>query len=496
MLKRAMLFAVCLCLGSTAPAARAQLAADYSENAGDWIIMGTFVEQGNAVVCKMQKSAEDGSVFAYVSTLSAGRDGIDVKALFVIPTQFPDGSNPRVVLSFDENPFMTLIGGVNRGYLHIDLAAPGVETLQRAVNLFQFSDTLTKSASLGGHPDETKVIDLSESEVAFEKNGICMKNMLDMGLARMGARKNSLPGSKNYRGNAEQSVPSLHGQTPDANQTHVSSKAHGRAYICLTYEIAQALQKEARLPRHSKFVDGGKLVGDLRDPLKLLAADGYNEHAAFVTDEDITLTPAQPCMEAGIDMLVDTWYNTRTSSVTAKHLWKFAYVVGYPPLSVEQPNNLTAFARYNLVHAEIVADVGEHVTVSDEDASKQQPANPLSHLDADFVVAQSLPVNGSDGHGNLRICLQRDAAHAGVTSTTLPRNFVFESDGHLVGDIAGCAAIGASGFRRDFTSDTRDSCRAQQRQSVRYCNGSLFGLETRSWPVPPRKSQRPLPIRA
>jgi hypothetical protein len=184
--KAPRVIAASLLLGLLVPwEVHAQTSADYSDTAGDWNIVGFVIGKGNTIACKMQKSAADGSPFAYLSMISTGGNGIDVKALFVFKTEFPEGSSPNVSLSFDREKQKGLIGGVNGGYLHIDLTARGTDELKRLVDLLQSSGALTETASLKGHPDETVMVDLGDSDTAFDKNGICMRAVMGMGAARM-----------------------------------------------------------------------------------------------------------------------------------------------------------------------------------------------------------------------------------------------------------------------------------------------------------------------
>lgn len=172
--------------GSVPFSARAQISPDYIDSSGDWSISGAVIGHGNTIVCKMQKSAENGSAFAYVDVFGAGTDGMgSVKALFVTKSGLPEDSAPTVTLFFDGVRRKSLIGGVNSGYLHIDLAAGDVDELGRLLELLKSSSKLTEVASFQGHLSETTNVDLADSNTAFDAAGLCMKAVLGLATARL-----------------------------------------------------------------------------------------------------------------------------------------------------------------------------------------------------------------------------------------------------------------------------------------------------------------------
>jgi hypothetical protein len=141
----------------------------------------------------MQTRSAEAHDFAYLATIAAGSDGLDVKALFVVSTALPDGSKPYVSLAYDGVRPERFAGAVSGGYLAIDLSAMDVLRMSQELERLQTSKRLVVTALLKGAPAETNTIDLADSKEAFDRNGMCMKAMVDKGVERMKEAQNPSP---------------------------------------------------------------------------------------------------------------------------------------------------------------------------------------------------------------------------------------------------------------------------------------------------------------
>jgi len=170
-----------------AAAAQAQPAAhsDFSDIVADWDIEGVAVGIGNTVICKMQKSAADGSVFAYILMVSVGSDGLNVVDAYITPSALPEDSSPKVAIFFDGKKATELTGGVKKGFLHADLAKLSTAAMSHIIELFKASKTLVEVVSLRGHSSEKTTVDLAGGDAAFDKRAECAKAVGDIGLERM-----------------------------------------------------------------------------------------------------------------------------------------------------------------------------------------------------------------------------------------------------------------------------------------------------------------------
>jgi hypothetical protein len=144
---------------------------DYSETAGAWTITGRLVGNGSTVGCKMERDARD-DTFGYMATLGVGGDNAVATALVLVPTAMAEGAKPVLTLTFDRMPPITMQGFVNSGYATTDLADAPIEEMVRRISLLQNSKKLTVAVSASG-------------ETAFDKNGMCMKEMVNAGIMRM-----------------------------------------------------------------------------------------------------------------------------------------------------------------------------------------------------------------------------------------------------------------------------------------------------------------------
>jgi hypothetical protein len=158
---------------------------DFSESAGLWNVEGFALGRGNTIVCKIQKEAADGSPFAYMSMISAGSDGTTLIDAYVTKTALPEGSVPTVTIYFDGKKAVELTGGVEKGYLHTDIAKLAPVTMKRIIEFFIRSSSLVEIASFRGLPSEKTTVDLTDSDAAFTKRGICAKAVMEVGMERM-----------------------------------------------------------------------------------------------------------------------------------------------------------------------------------------------------------------------------------------------------------------------------------------------------------------------
>ena len=158
---------------------------DFSESAGQWDIEGFAFEEGNTIICKMQKEAADGSPFADIMMMSAGSGGLTVVDAYITETALPEGSAPKVAIYFDGKKTTELTGGVKKGYLHVDVAKLDPLAMGRITQLLRNSKGLVEIATLEGYPSEKIMVDLTDADAAFTKRGMCSKAVLDVGMERM-----------------------------------------------------------------------------------------------------------------------------------------------------------------------------------------------------------------------------------------------------------------------------------------------------------------------
>jgi hypothetical protein len=176
---------------------------DFSDSAGEWDIEGIALGKGNTIICKMQKETDNGAQFADISMISVGSNGIAVVDAYVTPTTLPEGSTPQVAIFFDGTKAIELTGGVQKGFLHADIAKLEPMEMLRIVNLFRSSKTLVEVASLEGYPSEKTAVDLADANDAFDKGGKCSKDVMDIGMARMRSAKPPYELPAEGKGNAE-----------------------------------------------------------------------------------------------------------------------------------------------------------------------------------------------------------------------------------------------------------------------------------------------------
>jgi hypothetical protein len=171
----------------------AQRSTDYQDNVGGWTISGLIRNGGHVVGCRMQRPSTEQRDFAYLATIAADSDGLGVKAIFTVSTQLPDGSKPSMSLKYDSGRPEQFSGTVSGGYLSIDLSAMDVLRMAQELDKLQNSKHLVVTALLKGAPSETNTIDLTDSNEAFDRNGMCMKAMVDKGIEQMKEAQQSSP---------------------------------------------------------------------------------------------------------------------------------------------------------------------------------------------------------------------------------------------------------------------------------------------------------------
>jgi hypothetical protein len=92
---------------------------------------------------------------------------------------------PTVTIYFDGKKAVELTGGVEKGYLHTDIAKLAPVTMKRIIEFFIRSSSLVEIASFRGLPSEKTTVDLTDSDAAFTKRGICAKAVMEVGMERM-----------------------------------------------------------------------------------------------------------------------------------------------------------------------------------------------------------------------------------------------------------------------------------------------------------------------
>lgn len=108
---------------------------------------------------------------------------------------------------------------------------------------------------------------------------------------------------------------------------------------------------------------------------------------------------------------------------------------------VAQPGHLEFLRWFFEPRAVVLSDVGDPLSMSEEEATKTQPENPLNRIPADRQLATTVSEHGPDGKGNFRVCLLKDQEldqlwkDLGRESISFPPNVIFESSGRLAGDL-------------------------------------------------------------
>ena len=251
---------------------------------------------------------------------------------------------------------------------------------------------------------------------------------------------------RNDAGPAPPAPSAARGQTAQAGQPVQTAKpveappdqpqSPGLVRVCLTKTADNpTFPNQVVLPRLSVFEDGGQRVGDLRDPW---TKDAYrnetvNLDAAIVTTGGLELSRDKPCGEVGARMWTPSAASLPAWHVSPDHVWDFAHVLGYPIDRLPQPNNLERLRGMIVIRAIVVTDIGDTLAMSDDDAARQDPANPAARISTDTAKANSVPPDGPDGKGNFMVCVSPDIAVAGYKSVTVPQNLLFESYGRMAG---------------------------------------------------------------
>jgi hypothetical protein len=211
--------------------------------------------------------------------------------------------------------------------------------------------------------------------------------------------------------------------------------AAGTVRICLTESFS-----DAHVPALAMFIDAGILVGELRDKWtqERYRANTVNDHASLVTSEATNLTKDKPCADVRARMFVRDHYTVRTWPASVKHVWDFDHVLGYTVGKLTQPGKLDFIRGQIGLRAAVIADVGNPLSISEADAARNDQDNPLNRIPVEMQLARVAPPNGPDGKGNFRVCLWKDiddVPDAKADAVTVPPDVIFESYGHLIGDL-------------------------------------------------------------
>ena len=162
----------------------AQPPPDFADMAGRWTVEGSALPPGNDVECHMQTTAADGRPFVCMTMISNGPDGSSLAVVYIVPTQLPDNSAPKVAISFDGAITAELTGSVAQGQLYTDLALLGVSGAERVIKRFGDSRQLVETVTLAGYPTERVVVDVTDAAAALTKQSLCSKTVTAIGKAR------------------------------------------------------------------------------------------------------------------------------------------------------------------------------------------------------------------------------------------------------------------------------------------------------------------------
>lgn len=212
--------------------------------------------------------------------------------------------------------------------------------------------------------------------------------------------------------------------------------ANGKVKVCMTGEFG-----DVHVPSLAMFKNGGNLIGNQTDKWKSenFKSDTVNSHASLVTTEAIDLTNDKPCAEASARMFTrDNQFTVKTWPSSPRTVWDFEQVLGYPLTKLAQPGKLGLLRGQIGLRAVIIADLGNPLSVSDEDAAKNEPDNPLNRIPEDMKLARAAAPNGPKGKGNFQVCLWKDiddVADDEAQSVSVPPGVIFQSSGRLIGDI-------------------------------------------------------------
>lgn len=158
---------------------------DFTYDADSWKIEGNLLGQGNSFVCRMLKDSAQGTRFAYLTGISVGGDGMNNWALFITKTGFPNGVHPMVTVAFDGMKMAPVKGRVDGGYVSIDWSKQSLSVMKKAIDLLDNRKRLRLTVSMDTWTPEITDVDLEGSSRATDINGVCMKSLMDMGMAKM-----------------------------------------------------------------------------------------------------------------------------------------------------------------------------------------------------------------------------------------------------------------------------------------------------------------------
>lgn len=222
----------------------------------------------------------------------------------------------------------------------------------------------------------------------------------------------------------------------DGSQVITKDPAVGKVRICVTKGLAD----NVHVPALAMFTNEGSLVGDLQDNW---SRDNYdaatrNEHAALITTSAADLSKDEPCAEVSANMFLRDAFTAKTWPASPGIVWDFNHVLGYTVGKLAQPGKLEWLRGQIALRALVSSDLGNPLSMSEEEAAKSQPENPLNRIPADLQLARTVPANGPDGKGNFKICLSKDIDEVPdkeAQSVKIVPNLIFESEGQLIGGL-------------------------------------------------------------
>jgi hypothetical protein len=239
----------------------------------------------------------------------------------------------------------------------------------------------------------------------------------------------------------------------DDSPTIAGDPSAGKIKICETKDFGKVdvtwasdvlVTQNVHVPALAIFENAGLLVGDLQGYWVngSIRPETANDHAALVTTQAADLTKERPCAEVSARMFMRDGNTVKTWPASSDNVWNFDHVLGRKSVKLALPGRLTpTLAPIREVfglRAVVTADVGNPLTISEEEAASNWPENRLNRLPAELQLAREAAPNGPDGKGNFKVCLWEDADEVSddkAESVTVPPNVIFESAGRLIGDL-------------------------------------------------------------
>lgn len=221
----------------------------------------------------------------------------------------------------------------------------------------------------------------------------------------------------------------------DDTPTISGDPSAGKIKVCLTTG-----QDDAHVPALTMFTNAGHLTGNLTDTWHSENYDPatQNDHAALVTTQATDLSESTPCAEVSARMFVRDQYTVKAWPAGQGSVWDFDHVLGYTVGRLAQPGKLGLIRGSIGLRAVVTADLGNAVSISENDAAKSQPENPLNRIPSDLKLAQAKLPNGPTSKGNFKVCLWidiDDVPDEKSQSVTVLPGVIFESYGRLIGDL-------------------------------------------------------------